>query len=218
MSATTGLRLTGEDSRTAFDVLLRSLAEPGTVAVVPAGLLPGDVPAAAVLPLALADVDVSVCVLGDAADEAAALAARVAAATLCPTAPPALAALVLLLDPTPEQVRTLRRGAADAPEAAARAALRVGRITPLGEVQAATGSTPEDTVVLQVHGPGVPGSRWIAVAGLDPAVVAALADVNVAFPAGLDVWLADADGRVVGLPRSCSVVVDTRSNHRRGDH
>jgi alpha-D-ribose 1-methylphosphonate 5-triphosphate synthase subunit PhnH len=67
---------------------------------------------------------------------------------------------------------------------------------------------PEGSTVLRLQGPGVPDVRWVAVTGLALGVVEAFTEANAAFPAGIDVWLADRTGRVLGLPRSCTVTVD----------
>lgn len=209
MTALRALRLTGSDAHDAFMVLLHTLAEPGDLGALRPGALPDDVPAAAVLPLAIADVDVTVHVQGD--DD---LADRIREATLSPAASIEDAAVVVLLDARPEHLRAARRGAADAPEAGARIAIAVERLVPLGAVQAATGSVPDGSTVLRLQGPGVPDIRWVAVTGLATGVLEALGETNAAFPAGIDVWLADRTGRVLGLPRSCTVIVD----HTDQDH
>ncbi len=212
MTTVRSLRLAGSDAHDAFMVLLHTLAEPGDLGALRPGVLPDDVPAAAVLPLAIADVDVTVHVQGD--DE---LAARIREATLSPAAPIEDAAIVVLVDARPEHLRAARRGVADAPEAGARVAIAVERLMPLGAVQAATGSVPEGSTVLRLQGPGVPDVRWVAVTGLALGVVEALTEANDAFPAGIDVWLADRTGRVLGLPRSCTVTVDL-ADHEPADH
>jgi alpha-D-ribose 1-methylphosphonate 5-triphosphate synthase subunit PhnH len=62
-------------------------------------------------------------------------------------------------------------------------------------------------VTLSLSGPGVPGTRQLAVRGLPPAVFDAISEANQAFPAGIDTFLVTADGKVAGLPRS--VRIDT---------
>lgn len=209
MTAVRSLRLTGTDAHDAFMVLLHTLAEPGDLGALRPKVLPDGVPAAAVLPLAIADVDVAVHVQGD--DD---LAVRIHEATLSPPAPIEDAAIVVLLDARPGHLRAARRGAADAPEVGARIAIAVERLVPLGAVQAATGSVPDGSTVLRLQGPGVPDVRWVAVTGVATGVIEALGETNAAFPAGIDVWLADRTGRVLGLPRSCTVTVD----HTDQDH
>jgi hypothetical protein len=53
----------------------------------------------------------------------------------------------------------------------------------------------------------VPGRRLVGVDGVDAGVFVALSQVNAAFPVGVDAWLLDGDGALVGLPRSAAIRV-----------
>lgn len=191
MATVAELRLAGESSRQVFDVLLRTLAEPGTVRRLPDGVVPGVHPAC-VLALALADVEVGVCVDDDADGELTRLVADATGATAVPTH---AAWVVVSTEPTPGLVDRCRRGSALAPEDGARVALAVDALHTGGG---------EDTVV-RLRGPGVPGERVLGIEGLDPAVVDARAAACAAFPAGVDFWLVTADGEVAAISRSTRV-------------
>lgn len=199
------VRVEGAASRDAFLVLLWTLAEPGDIHTIPPGTLPPGVPGAALLPLALADVDVTVHIAAD--DDAAALVDLVSTATLAGHVPLEAAAMVVLLDATADKVLALRRGSALAPEDGARVAIRVDTLAAGGaDAVAAPGGHP--VVTVRLSGPGVPVERTVVVTGLDPAVLGALAEANCGFPAGVDAWLVDGAGRVVGLPRSTQITIE----------
>ncbi|MGW5364788.1 phosphonate C-P lyase system protein PhnH [Actinopolymorpha pittospori] len=194
----TGTRTLGERARAirlnpfaaqcVFDQLLDSLARPGTLAQLefPPGVPPASLPA-----VALADVEVRVAVLEDGAG----WADPVYAVTGAPPAPAAEADMVVALRPvTAEEVTTLRRGTAYAPEDGARLVIAVERL-----------DSETGPLRLALSGPGVPGERTVAVTGLDHTVVTALARVNSDFPAGVDVHLVAADGVLVSVPRSVRI-------------
>jgi alpha-D-ribose 1-methylphosphonate 5-triphosphate synthase subunit PhnH len=70
-------------------------------------------------------------------------------------------------------------------------------------------------VVVEVSGPGVDGVRELGIDGLGPGVLEALAEVNDAFPTGVDTWLLSDAGQVAGLPRSARLRI--RRIRRQGD-
>jgi len=187
-------RLTGACSQRAFSVLLDTLARPGSVGSLDAVGLPDGVPPALVLPLALADVEVSVAIV--AADDT--WQRFVVDVTGARTAPPDEAAMVVhLTTPDRDAVLALRRGTGESPEGGARLAVAVEA------VQAYEAGTPVDgALVLEVSGPGVDGTRRLAVAGLPATVLDAIATANRVFPAGIDTWLVAPDGSIAALSRS----------------
>lgn len=182
-------RLDVHASQRAFRALLDALARPGLPTLVDA---PSGVPAALVPALALADVDLTVCVLGGGNprwEEVVSIATGARAVEL-----EQADLVVALRAPTPDEVRSVRRGRADAPEQSAWLALgceAIGR----GPVQ------------IELRGPGVPDARAVAVAGVPAEVFDALVGINRSFPAGVDTFLVAADGTVVGIPRSSSIEV-----------
>lgn len=174
----------------AFGLLLDTLARPGTIAHLD---VPPSVPAALLPAATLADVEVTLAVLDDGG-----WAEAVYAATGSPRAELPDADIVLTLRRiTADEVASLRRGSAEAPERGARLVAAVDAL-----------HTGDGALRLSFTGPGVPGRREVTVDGLDPAVVAALAAANAEFPAGIDVHLVAADGALVSIPRSTSIRID----------
>lgn len=193
-------RLSADESQRAFRALLDALARPGHVAALPASLS-DRMPAALVPAAALADVEVTVAVLTEPADDDWAGAVRTA--TGARTAPLALAQMVACLRaPSPAELSALERGDAATPERGARVSIACRSV---GTWEGGPAASPG--IVLALRGPGVAGTAHVVVDGLDGEVPHVLADVNRSFPAGIDVWLAADDGNVVGLPRSTSVAV-----------
>ncbi|HYH32300.1 MAG TPA: phosphonate C-P lyase system protein PhnH [Pseudonocardia sp.] len=171
-----------DEAQRTFRAVLDALARPGT----PVALPPvGDVPAALLPVLALADLDTPVCVLGhewwgDA----------LTTATSAPVVPLGAARLVAALRPLAAgESAILRTGSAAAPEDAALVALAVPGLD---------GGPP-----LRLSGPGVPGTRTVAARGLPQDLITARA--AAAFPSGVDLLLVAPDGAAIGLPRSTRI-------------
>ena len=184
-----GAVLDPDEAQRTFRAVLDALARPGVARPLPAGPL-DRVPAALLPVLALADLGSPVCVLGDDG----AWRDTVATATSAPAVPLAKARLVAALRPvTPDELRTVPRGTADAPEDGALVTLPVS-------------SVDRDGVPLRLTGPGVDGCSVISPGGLPPGWLAARAAGE--FPAGIDLLLVGPDGRVVGLPRSTRIEED----------
>lgn len=189
-SATIQPRLDPDGSQRAFDVLLRSLAEPGTIHRFDADVLAPGVPAVALIALALADVDVTLNVDGEIGHP---LAETLAATTGASPAEVETADLVMLTAADGEVLGRCAVGSALEPEAGARLAVRVEAIRRDPE--------PGDDVVT-LDGPGVPGTRTIAVSGVGSRFLNLLAATNRDFPAGVDTWFVTDAGDVVALSRS----------------
>jgi alpha-D-ribose 1-methylphosphonate 5-triphosphate synthase subunit PhnH len=176
--------LDADTAQRAFRAVLDALAHPGTPTTLPRA---GQVPAALLPVLALADLDTPVCVLGDRGDT---WADALTTATSAPAAPPGSARLVAALRRLePGELAALRTGSAAAPEDAALVALAVPALA--------------GGPALRLSGPGNPGTRTITPHGLPADLVAARA--RAAFPAGADLLLVDPDGGVLGLPRSAVI-------------
>jgi alpha-D-ribose 1-methylphosphonate 5-triphosphate synthase subunit PhnH len=176
-------------SQRVFRVLLDALSRPGTLHDLPAGLVDVDVPAPVLVPLALADLDTTLAVLGPARPDWAGALAQ--ATGVRPAAPEAADLVLALRAPRPDEVRGLRRGTADRPDLAARLVLACAGFT--------SGAR------LELTGPGVDGTAHLAVDGVPVEVLEALVVANRRFPAGVDTFLVDTGGRVAGLPRSTAV-------------
>lgn len=80
------------------------------------------------------------------------------------------------------------------------------------------GENPDEAESLElvVSGPGVPGTRTFAVAGLPAAEVEAIATAQSNYPRGVDVYLT-ADDCVVALPRSVDVRVAADDGEAAGE-
>jgi alpha-D-ribose 1-methylphosphonate 5-triphosphate synthase subunit PhnH len=186
-------RLTGARSQRAFSALLDTLARPGSIASLTDVGLPDAVPPVFVLPLALADVEVSVAVPDSTTWERFLVdvtGARLASADRA-------SMVVYLAPPDRDAVLGLRRGTDEAPEGGARVAIAVDRLRPHG-----TGTADTDEIVVELSGPGVDGARRMAVAGLPATVLDAVATANRGFPSGIDTWLVARDGSIAAISRS----------------
>lgn len=118
---------------------------------------------------------------------------------LAPTAPAAQARFVLLDGRKPAEAGFQPAlGTLESPELGATLVLSVDALG--GEPSAA------DAVVLQLQGPGVPGTRVLAVTGLHPDWLARRTTWVAAYPMGVDIVLAAPDA-LVALPRTTRVVV-----------
>jgi alpha-D-ribose 1-methylphosphonate 5-triphosphate synthase subunit PhnH len=178
-------------SQRVFRVLLDALSRPGTVGTLPSDVLGVEAPAALLVPLALADLEVSLAVLEPSAPG---WVGGLATATGARPASVERADLVVgLRAPRPDEVRGLRRGTADRPDLGCRLVLACTALGASGEV------------VCDLTGPGVEGTVELGVSGLPVETVEAIVAVNRRFPLGVDTFLVAADGRVAGLPRSTQV-------------
>lgn len=175
-------------SQATFRSLLTSLSRPGSVVDLP---VPGL--GAAVVPLALADVETTVAVIGDRA-----VAEIVVRATGAAASPVEDAELVACCGRTAAStVARLSTGSALAPELGTKVGIDCDRLVAGGPGQ----------LTVTVSGPGVKGATRLGVDGLDAEVLEAVAAANADPPVGIDVWLVDQSGHIVGLPRSCRLEV-----------
>lgn len=191
-------RVSGHRSQQLFDVMLRTLAEPGTVRRLPVSFDGLEIPTALWLPLALADVDTPVHIAGDtiAPDRMGRWAEIVSGATDAPIVDAAAARIVVGLSTDVDLLSRISVGTATAPEDGARLAIAVAGL----HAEARAGS---QTIALS--GPGVPGTRRLGIDGLDADVIDRLGRAGAAFPAGFDTWLFTGAGRVAAIPRSTAV-------------
>ena len=184
------LRLEGQTSQSAFRAMLDSLARPGRVVPLGDDLAAREMPTVLVPALALVTADTSFAIIGT---EAATWALLVADVTGGRIAALEDADLVVVLDGLqPELLLGAKRGTALAPEDGARLVLPTASL-----------DQPSDSPRrFELCGPGVDGMLPSDLGGLSPAVVEARNDAVAKYPAGIDLWLADTGGRLLGLPRS----------------
>lgn len=172
----------------AFRAVLDGFARPGT-------LVPAQQPSAVLMFLsAVLDESVSL------ADPLGLVGTDAHRLLLAPTAPEAQARFVLLDGRRPPDAGfqpTL--GTLESPELSATLVLTVDALC-----DALT--TADAAVVLQLQGPGVPGTRVLAVSGLHPDWLARRAAWVGAYPMGVDIVLAAPDA-MAALPRTTRIVV-----------
>lgn len=228
MSVAVAARLTGLRSQETFDVLMRTLAEPGKILALPASVLSPDIANAAWPVLAVADVDVPIAVQGPDADAARSLANLISDTTGANQTPLPQAWGVVLTEPTPSVVDEVAVGDALHPEKGARVAMAVTQLgssaagaPPLSETNEGESGTPQpvtpaadSTVTLELSGPGIPGARNLTITGLDPAVAARLGRNSGIFPAGFDTWLVDDYGAITAISRSTHVHLSTHEEEQ----
>jgi alpha-D-ribose 1-methylphosphonate 5-triphosphate synthase subunit PhnH len=198
----TAAPLSAARSQQIFRAALDALARPGMVRRLPAepNGHADELPAALLPLLALADLETPTCVLADGTEgnrdaDGAGWAGLVRTMTSAPAAPLAQARLVAAMRPVTEaELASLRTGSAAAPEDGALACLSVTSIQD-------PGGGPADQV-LRLSGPGIPGTRRLAVTGLPPGFAAARRALTRDFPAGADLLLITPDGDITGLPRT----------------
>lgn len=181
-------RLEGERSTAVYRVLLDALARPGQRQVLPRHALVDGLPAAMLLPLALADLGTSVALAGTgASSDRQPLGEIVRLATLCRIAPATSAGIVVALEADDALLAQLCPGSDQQPEAATKLAVQVDDL--------------EAGLVVRLEGPGVPGSLRTSV-GLGRPFLEGLQVRNARPPVGVDTWIFDRHQRVVALPRS----------------
>ena len=172
----------------AFRAVLDGFARPGT-------LVPAQQPSAVLMFLsAVLDESVSL------ADPLGLVGTDARRLLLAPTAPQAQARFVLLDGRRPPDAGfqpTL--GTLESPELSATLVLTVDALS--------DASTSADAAIaLQLQGPGVPGTRVLAVSGLHPDWLARRAAWVGAYPMGVDIVLAAPDA-MAALPRTTRIVV-----------
>lgn len=172
----------------AFRAVLDGFARPGT-------LVPAQ-PPGAVLMFLSAVLDESVSL----ADPLGLVGTDARRLLLAPTAPEAQARFVLLDGRRPPDAGfqpTL--GTLESPELSATLVLTVDALSDVL-------TTADAAVVLQLQGPGVPGTRVLAVSGLHPDWLGRRAAWVGAYPMGVDIVLAAPDA-MAALPRTTRIVV-----------
>ncbi|MGW4124862.1 phosphonate C-P lyase system protein PhnH [Nocardia sp. NPDC004711] len=188
-----------------FRTLLATLSRPGHIELLAApAFLDHPVPVACWVPLALASRDTTIALVGLSAATADEIVERTGA-RLTDTETAELIAFTRA--PRTGELTSLARGTATRPEAGASAAVEVASL--------ASEQHPETPALrLDISGPGVAGTITVLVAPGDTDLDMVLGERQRACgqpPTGIDLWLLDGDGRVLGLPRSSTIT--WKDNH-----
>ncbi|MFB5188995.1 phosphonate C-P lyase system protein PhnH [Alicyclobacillus fastidiosus] len=65
------------------------------------------------------------------------------------------------------------------------------------------------SLCMRLRGPGIDGTRHIAVIGMDSEWMFAREMVNVEYPLGIDIFLVSEAGQIIGLPRTTIVEIES---------
>lgn len=173
-------RLRPAESQQVFRAVLDALARPGRIVELPSDLLAGT-PAVLQPVLALADLATPVAVL----DDGAGWADAVSAVTSAPVVGIDVARFVAATRPmTAQELRSACRGSALAPEDGTKVCLSVSEV---------------DGDDWLLSGPGIADRAQVS--GVD-GLLAARNEAVANYPAGIDLLLITADGRMAGIPRT----------------
>jgi alpha-D-ribose 1-methylphosphonate 5-triphosphate synthase subunit PhnH len=136
----------------------------------------------------LLDHEVTFCAVGEGAREAE---ERISLRTGARIAPPAEADFALALGgDSGGRLRELKRGTLEEPAEGATAVWAVRRLSDHGHL------------TLALSGPGVFGERTVRIEGLTASEVEAILLFRSDYPRGVDAYLVDGRGMMIGLPRS----------------
>lgn len=188
-----------------FRTLLATLSRPGHIELLTAPAFADHrVPVACRVPLALASRDTTIALVGLSAAIADEIVERTAA-RLTDTEAAELVAFARA--PRTGELESLARGSATRPETGASAAIEVASLATQQHHAA-------PALRLDISGPGVAGTATALVAPGDTDLDMVLSERRRACerpPTGIDLWLLDSDGRVLGLPRSSTIT--WKDNH-----
>lgn len=175
------------DTRETFRAVLTAMSRPGTVQRGPID------PADRAVMATLVDHEVGSYV------EDAALVAALEREGRLDRQPFEEAEVVHVDGSTDGRVRNARRGSLEEPGRGATVVYRVGGV--IEGISTGNGATG-----LELSGPGVPGTRSLAVTGLPAAEFDAIAEAQAGYPRGIDVVFAAGD-RIAAVPRSVELEV-----------
>lgn len=188
-----GLRAAQDAVTAVFRTMVDAVAHPGRVLQLPAA--PEGVPPALMPVLAIADLRTTLFIDGNGSTASVAQAlSRVTGSPL--TDDVRAARIVTMLSAsalTADVIWSLRVGSAQAPEDGATLFIACDHL------RTATADEPDS---IRTSGPGAAAGRWFVASGIDPSAIVELDKVNSGYPAGVDVYVVDAAGSMVALPRS----------------
>lgn len=205
-------RLDEFESQAVFRLLLDALARPGVIVELPDRLV-GRVPNALVPLLALLGHDTTFNIVGDESGDLTALVRHVTGGRPSPIIEATFVAVTRLGDEF--NLSQVAPGTRLRPDLAAQVAISFrGRLS----------STVSDErsvahrVCITLSGPGVPDERRIFLEGEVSELLDVFESRRSTPEAGVDVWIFDAVGNIVGVPRTTHLeVVDTFVRHTGGN-
>jgi len=176
------------DSQRTFRALLQATANPGEVYLLPEIDL---APHERIL-VALLDHEVSFCAVGKGARR---VEERLASGTGARIVPLSEADFALFLGSPGRALLELKRGTLEDPEKGATAICTVNNISGRG------------SLAIRLSGPGVLGTRLVRVGGIAVEELGTIWETRAGYPQGVDLYLVDHGGQVLGLPRSVELEV-----------
>ena len=193
-----------------FRALVDAVSNPGRPVDLPAG--PEGLHPVVLPVLTVVDLQTVLSVVDTDSQRARSLASAIGRVTGAPVGDDHRSAdVVLVTDPaafTPDLVWTLLTGTAMSPEQGAKVFVACSAIV---EADAAVDDVASDGSAVVVTGPVASDGRRITITGVDPRTLAVVDRVNGAYPAGIDVFVVDPTGRVIGLPRSNRLSAGTKT-------
>jgi alpha-D-ribose 1-methylphosphonate 5-triphosphate synthase subunit PhnH len=96
---------------------------------------------------------------------------------------------------TPAWASKLKNGLPEFPETSASLLLTIDNCM----------ASEEGSSVYLLQGPGIRGEATICVGGLEPAWMLVREALNEEFPRGIDIWLLDKNGNLIGIPRTTRI-------------
>ena len=189
------------DAQKHFRVLLDAMSRPGKIGRLEGPEMdppPGIHRASILSAFALLNADVSFFSFGDPEGE---IAQYIQENTGAQCSDMETADYVFLRGVYPaESLFKVKKGSLQEPEESATVLVDLERISVSGD---------DADIRLVLQGPGVETEKIIFLKGVHAGLFGAIAEINDEFPMGIDLFVADADQQVMGIPRSCHFVFET---------
>jgi alpha-D-ribose 1-methylphosphonate 5-triphosphate synthase subunit PhnH len=182
------------DAQAHFRLLLDSMARPGKINTLPEmDMLPPDgiFESTVLVCFALLNADVSFNVLDDPKEEISRY--LLLNTSSAPDDFRNANFVIMNGDSEGEELNEMRIGTLSYPEDSGTVILQVERISEI---------MLEDAEAIILKGPGVDGEKGLFVKGLNRTILKNIREINMEFPLGIDIILADSEYRIAGLPRT----------------
>jgi len=192
------------DAQIHFRIILNAMAHPGTIYAFQKMELtpPNNMNLASVfIGFALMNADVSFAVQNDNEVEITqylALNTGASIATLAQTD-----YLFTTGNASPSSIESLKTGTLSYPENSATIIIDVIQLSP---------SPDENTLAIELSGPGIETTTTLYINGLSSTLLNAIQEQNTEFPLGLDIMLTDQNNQLACIPRSSKISFPSTSN------